>query len=782
MTERGHSLAIHFLALGLLALFALLFFRGLLRGATFYVMDFHQTFQPLHTILGESLRRGWPLWNDRLNNGMPLLADPMQAALYLPNMVLAAAPVEIGLTLLTVLHVLFGACGVWFLGRRWGLGGVTAWTAAVVFGFNGVTVSATEFCNLAWSQAWLPWLILSSDQVWERAVRPPWSRVAGLSVVIASMLLLGDPFIVLAGLIGVAMLAVARCSDAAGLSIRRLWSRSAPSLLALILALLLAVPALAAYAAYVPHSERGAGFVPEGAGYWSFHPGLGLGLFLPGVFGDPRRDGLAAFWARELVPEKGFPLFGGFYVGSVVAGLTVLGATRAAKRRWPLLAWLGVLSCLALGRYGPIYPLLGGLPLANTIRYPMKWVLPAMLPVALLAGQGLEGLIGRNAEDRSRHRGRWILLAMLATLGALSVAASPGLDGWMAALVQKPVGGELDPDVRSLVRTLFLGAVLRAAWPVIAASGVLFWFTRASRRRPTLACLALTAIVVLDLGLANAALAPMVPAEFYRRVPPAVRALRDDPGLHGRVYVEGPLDTPITLVPPPVDAEGRARWERDALIGYVGAAYALDLAFNMDPGHFRSLAYGKLGSMVRGAPPRERLMLLGAAGVTHLVTYNSFEGSPVEPIAVIAGGADRPQRVSRNRLAVPRARLVPTLLPYEGDIGFMRAVQGGPDDLFLHTSLVERNELLQHGIDPNNLPTPGPRSAGEAAILEESCRRLRIRTRGVGGFLVVNDCLAPGWTATVDGVSSELLRADYAFRAVPVPAGEHDVLLRYSPW
>lgn len=750
------------MALGSLALFALLFFHGLLGGATFYVMDFHQTFQPLHVILGESLRSGSLLWNPRLNNGMPLLADPLQAALYPPNLVFAFAPVEIGLTLLTVLHLVFGAWGVWFLGRRWGLGAAAAWTAAVIFGFNGVAVSATGFCNLAWSEAWLPWLLLAADRLTEFA----WSRVAVLGGVIAALLLLGDPFVPLAGLIGVALVG--------GFALRRTASMFAAALLAV----LLAAPAAAAYWAYVPHSERGAGFIAEGAGYWSLHPGLGLGFLLPGVFGDPSRDGLAAFWARELVPEKGFPLFSGFYLGCVTAALALLGATRAAKPRWPLVAWLAALLLLALGRYGPIYPVLAGLPFSSTIRYPMKWVLPAMLPVALLAGQGLETLIGRGAEPRSRIRVLWILLALLAAMAALSIAGSPGLDGWMASLVQQPTAGELDPDLRYWIRTRLLGAVLRAALSTVAAAAVLLGLTRA----PRLLRFALPAVVALDLGLANAPLAPMVSTDFFRRVPPAVRLVRDDPGDHGRVWVESPLDTEIRLVPPPRNAEERARWERDAMIGYVGAAYGLDLAFNMDPGHFRTLAYGQLGSMVRSAPPRERLMLLGAAGVTHLVTYSGFDGAGVEPIAAVAVGADRPQRVSRNRLAVPRARLVPTLLPYVGDLGFMRAVQGGPDTLFAQAGLVERGELMRHGIVPEQLAAPAQAGAGAAEIVEDSGSRLRVRTRGSAGFLVVSDCLVPGWTATVDGVSSDLLRADYAFRAVPVPAGEHDVLLRHSPW
>ncbi|WP_418608307.1 YfhO family protein [Georgenia sp. SUBG003] len=48
-------------------------------------------------------------------------------------------------------------------------------------------------------------------------------------------------------------------------------------------------------------------------------------------------------------------------------------------------------------------------------------------------------------------------------------------------------------------------------------------------------------------------------------------------------------------------------------------------------------------------------------------------------------------------------------------------------------------------------------------------------------MLVVADGLHDGWEASVDGEPVDIVRADYAMRGVPVPAGDHVVELAYRP-
>jgi hypothetical protein len=164
----------------------------------------------------------------------------------------------------------------------------------------------------------------------------------------------------------------------------------------------------------------------------------------------------------------------------------------------------------------------------------------------------------------------------------------------------------------------------------------------------------IAALVTLDLALANPRFAPTTPSDFYR-VPAAARAILDDPAGHGRVFVE---DTErgtdhLSYVTSPMTAEEAARPQRERLLSYVGASAGLSLAFNVDTEAFSPMDYAKAGVLVRGAPDREMLMLLGAAGVTHVVTYRAAWDKLGPPIATLPGAFTQPLLVYRNPFALP---------------------------------------------------------------------------------------------------------------------------------
>jgi hypothetical protein len=69
-----------------------------------------------------------------------------------------------------------------------------------------------------------------------------------------------------------------------------------------------------------------------------------------------------------------------------------------------------------------------------------------------------------------------------------------------------------------------------------------------------------------------------------------------------------------------------------------------------------------------------------------------------------------------------------------------------------------------------------------ATLVERTTNMTRVQVDAPApGLLVVMDPWFPGWSARVDGKPAPLLRANYAFMAVALPAGSHEVVLSYFP-
>jgi len=72
--------------------------------------------------------------------------------------------------------------------------------------------------------------------------------------------------------------------------------------------------------------------------------------------------------------------------------------------------------------------------------------------------------------------------------------------------------------------------------------------------------------------------------------------------------------------------------------------------------------------------------------------------------------------------------------------------------------------------------------AGAVRVIDYRPDSLRLSVRTPqAAFLVLAENFYPGWRARVDGVPVEIVRADIAFRGLVVPAGAHEVAMRFQP-
>lgn len=96
-----------------------------------------------------------------------------------------------------------------------------------------------------------------------------------------------------------------------------------------------------------------------------------------------------------------------------------------------------------------------------------------------------------------------------------------------------------------------------------------------------------------------------------------------------------------------------------------------------------------------------------------------------------------------------------------------------------------RTTALLHPAPGSSMPDlvdAGADPSAEALIEEHSADRVAIRTRGATpGVVILMDAFYPGWTATLDGASVPIHRANRVGRGVVVPAGEHLIEMQYRP-
>jgi hypothetical protein len=129
--------------------------------------------------------------------------------------------------------------------------------------------------------------------------------------------------------------------------------------------------------------------------------------------------------------------------------------------------------------------------------------------------------------------------------------------------------------------------------------------------------------------------------------------------------------------------------------------------------------------------------------------------------------------VLENREALPRAWIVHS------------ARQVSPKETLklLSSDAVDprRTALLEQ--PPPDLDRPEKSSADRASVTAYEADQIRLETAtGASGLLVLSETYYPAWKAYVDGRPVPLYVADHVLRAVPVPAGEHTVELRYESW
>ncbi|MHB8990311.1 MAG: YfhO family protein [Chloroflexota bacterium] len=733
-----------------------LFWRIVVEGMVPVGHDLFAYFYPYKAYVAEVVQRGeFPLWNPMIFMGAPLLANIQAAVLYPLDILFYLLPATDALRYSTALHVLLAAFFTYLFARvSLRLSPVSAWLAGAIFAFGGFVGARVGHPNQLHAAVWLPLLLLCLD----RAVYGRSRRAAALgALAMAVQLLAGHTQEVYYSgwALGLFALYMSLFGD-----LHR-WERLRP---AAALAAMLLVGAAIAGAQLIPtlelaqESYRSGGIPFTEAVAYSVEP---KGLL----------DSLLPLYAYAPYVE----VTGYTGVLSLVLLPAALVAGRRSSYQWLLLGLVLLALVLSLGGgtrvYGWFYRLAPGFDL---FRAPARWLFLYGFSVALLAGMGLDTLRSRPAGTDPR---RW--LERYGLWAGVAIAALVGLRFWL--------GGQ-DQELTLPHPRIVLNWWLFAAAGMVA---VLLLFSR-PRSRPAVGFL--VALVLLELYLAADPLEYNRPTltSLYTEPRPAYSSLVEDPSsrvlslakaeialpdegaLRGRLAAfleKGRVEDYLNyarlkeVLGPNVSMGFGIR----SLDGYDGGLlptrrYAQFKHALLQPGEYKPDLTVRAGG---GQIPGSRL--LGALGVSRLVVNQGAGGLGQGWEEVGMPGASA-VRILRNSFALPRAYLVHR----------HQVVEDEKEQLeLLRSADLGRLVLLDRPVDHQDPPQGG---RDEVAMVRDGAGEVVVRASlEHPGFLVLSDSYYPGWMVYVDGREAELLRADYALRAVHLDAGDHEVRFSYEP-
>ncbi len=746
----GAVAAVAVTALGALAL------GDVLRGRLLFERDIMGLFWEMCSAFGRSLAAGSPpLWDPWAGFGQPMLANPAAQVAYPPTWLNLLVRPEDYYSVYAIGHLVLASLGVLALARALGLGAGAAGVAAATWTLSGPLLSYVSLWHHFAGAAWMPWVLLCAERC---ARRPSGRRVAAWAAVSAVQVLAGSIDLVLmtAALEAALVARHVRWREPAHHGHRRL---AGGVLLAAALALGLSAILWLPAVVHAGHSVR-TGLNEGTRTFWSLRP-VHLVQWLVPLFPHDLalRDDV-----RQHLYQGREPFLSSHYLGLAALPLA-LAAFRGPRRRAAtgLALLLALSAALALGRHGLAYPLLAELvPPVRLLRYPPKVAILGALAFALLAGLGYEAWARRGSADRGWARGVALpSLAATALALALLALAQANAPAWLQA-----------PPAAGAARAVS-APVLAAAALAAGASWLAFGRVQVRIAAPLAAALALA-----DLAQAHAGLNPTGSRAQLARTPDVVTLLARDGA--SRVYAFDYRMRSVGAAPRPI-ADGPAAAALP--MAWRAALAALDYPVSLRrwglPGSFeadpfsleipqrRSLWMLLVDSERR---PADHLRLLQLGAVSHVLARHREGLEALTPVADLSTPVAGDVHVFRVRAPLPRVLVTSGVRIAAGPAAYGALLDPGFDP---------RREIVL----PDGTPRPpDPTFRGEARLLGFRPDRLQVRARLDGpGHLLVVEGWAPGWRASVDGVEQPVVRANAAFRAVALTAGEHAVEIVYRP-
>ena len=715
---------------------------------------------PLRASFRDLAAFGLPVWNPWVHGGQPILSNPSYGAFYPPSWLVFAAPPAYALSLMALLHAALAFAGAWRLARHFGCGRGTAALAGVGYTGCGAFLSLLSAYTLLGGMAWTPWVLAWGDAALRAPAGERWWRPALLAGgALGLQLLNGEPSTVLITSLALLALAV----SAAGRRLAAAPRVLLPFLFALALAAVQLLPTLNRLA----DSPRRA-LPARIATVWSMPPQRLIEIVFPRFFGDPKRD-VEGFYFGWNLNDRDYPYIESIYPGLLLA---VLGASALLAGRIPRRAAWGLCfaaGCvLALGRRNPMYEgLRKVVPALAVLRYPEKFVILAVLALAVAGVLGWQRLLDERDAERPEAMDFPLALALVAVATALTLTA---LLYWAPRAAAWFIVSHGTPALPAARRALALAYLQGESWAAVrAAAAVALFFALCRWTRPSRRLLEILAVLMLaaDLWHYGQGLIQTIPADVYHTLPALAAEL--PPG-RDRIFVQEPRPGAPQVFRRSGDSQTLlTRSYLVQLEPYSGALWHIPYVFESD---FELMLTGwgqKASATFRGGGLNSRLsyQYLGVWNVGVLLLQKTFQ----EQVASLRDPTAIPLHEATNPYVLPRFRFVPQVA-FHGTYA---------------AALAAARTQAWHADNGEHWIRPGPaeetlryRRPPDLLGLADHGGRIEVRYRAEeGAFFVAAMTFDRGWRAYVDGRPAAAYPTAACQLGVALPGGEHRLVLQY---
>ena len=709
---------------GVVALLIAVCFPAVILGLNAFVYgDMGQFAYPAAFFHRESFWRGEiPLWNPLNSCGIPFLAQWNTLTCYPPSLFYLVFPMPWSFDVFCLAHILLAAMGMYFLAHRWTNNRFAGAVAGIVFGFNGLTWQAIMWPHFLAALAWMPWFLLAMEKAWKTGGR---ALIPAVLAGAMQMLSGGAEVIIQTWLLLGAMWALQFFRGNIPRS-KLIYRMFAVGLLVAGLSAIQIFPFLD----LLGHSQRtstyGSGAMDE---IGAMSPAGIFNYFVP-LFQCVRNpQGIFVQIEQSWVSS--------YYVGIGGVALGLFGLWRVRDRRVWFLGGVVVFSLLmALGEHGYLYKVMKALlPVLGFIRFSVKFVALTTFAIPLLAAFGVSWLYATPAESWRRE---WKMA------GGLALALAGIMAGVLVFARLHPVDGESfgalggNVAVRVMVIGLILGCIafsrrtvdlkLQRVLPVVILA--LLWFdvfTHTSNLSPT------APRVVLKADVNRAFFG------WDHQMEAGVSRALESQDSFWKMFSTGLSD-------PDTDTYFRRRalpLDMNLLdhVAKFDGFYSLDLKQHVE-------VFKRVFFTTNDAPK-----LKDFAGISHVSNpTNVFDWVARDSFLPIVTAGQKPVFV-----ADPEA---------------LGAIFSGAFE-------PRRTVYLPPEAADKVRATEAPNA--KITSVQFSSQRVEIQTEsGSAAMVTIAQTFYHPWHAYVDGQRTPLWRANYAFQALEVPAGKHQVRLVYE--